>query len=322
MQDSKMRLFRVAVVLSCWLTAFAARADGAPVAAPPKPKYSLPWGLRPGIAPTVLRSDTSLVLSDPQGNAVASTLTGGYRIIPNLGVYARAALTYSSPAQPPATMAMPMPPKVESATAFSNPLVFGLYTPKVTDGLWVPLFLGATAPIGSGGGNDQDVPKYKAQAQGLWARSAMDNALFAVNYFTVAGGAGVVWIRDRLTVQAEFTVLELFRARGDKKLPTGKKLEVDDTRTNSTLGLHVGYAVIDLLTLSAELRYQRWLSEPAAVELDPTKRDQMTAGIGARVNLPVGKVTVRPGIAYFHPIDNPMADWESRILTFDVPVLF
>jgi len=323
MDDRKKMFLRVVTVLSLLLLTLPGRAqDAVPAAPAPKPKYSLPWGLRPGIAPNVIRSDSSIALSDPQGNAFASTLTGGYKLIPNLGLYARAALTYSSPAQPAATMMMPMPAKAESATVFSNPLIFALFTPKIGNGLWLPMSLGATVPIGSGGGDDQDVPKYKAQAAGLWARSAMDNALFAVNYFTMAGGAGVTWVHDRLTVQGEFTVLQLLRVRGDKTLPTGAKLEPDSSRTNSTVGFHVGYAVIDMLTLSAELRYQRWLSEPTMVKLDPHKRDQMTAGVGARVNLPVGKVTVRPGIAYFHPLDDPMADWKYRVITLDVPVLF
>lgn len=323
MDDRKKMFLRVVTVLSLLVLTMSGRAqDVVPAAAAPKPKYSLPWGLRPGIAPNVIRSDSSLALSDPQGNAFASTLTGGYKLIPNLGLYAKAALTYSSPAQPAATTMMPMPPKAESATVFSNPLIFGLYTPKIANGLWLPVFLGVTMPIGSGGGDDRDVPKYQAQTAGLWARSAMDNALFAVNYFTLAGGAGAAWVRDRLTVQGEFTLLQLLRVRGDKTLPNRKKLEPDSSRTNSTLGLHVGYAVIDMLTLSAELRYQRWLSEPTVVKLFPPRRDQMTAGLGARVNLPLGKVTLRPGVAYFHPIDDPMADWKSRVITFDVPVLF
>ncbi len=323
MDDSKRMFLRVATVLSLFLQPTPGQAqDAVPAAVARKPKYSLPWGLRPGIAPSVIRSDSSFALSDPQGNAFASTLTGGYKLMPNLGLYAKAALTYSTPAQPAATMMMPTPPKVESAAVLSNPLIFGLYTPEIAKGLWLPVFFGVTLPVGGGGGDDQDVPKYKAQTAGLWARSAMDNALFAVNYFTMAGGVGATWVHDRLTVQGEVTLLQLLRVRGDKTLPTGKRLEPDGSRTNSTVGFHVGYAVIDMLTLSAELRYQRWLSEPTVVELFPTRRDQMTAGVGARVNLPLGKITLRPGIAYFHPLDDPMAEWKYRVITVDVPVLF
>jgi hypothetical protein len=301
---------RKCVALVClWgamVSASAVTASAQDKAPAPKPRYSLPWGLRPAIAPKVIRSDSSLALTD-NGNTFASTLLAGYNFIPNLGAYGRAAVTYNNPDS------VPMGPK--SATAFSNPILFGLYTPELMPGLRLPVFAGATLPIGAGGGDDPDKDSRAAQGAAIYTRSAMDNALFAVNYFTVTAGVGLAWIHDRLTLQTEVTVLELIRARG-------KKVEADETRTNFTTGLHAGYAVIDRLTLSAELRYQRWLSEAAPVKANPSARDQMTVGGGARLNLPVGKVTVRPGFAYFHPVDDPMAKGSARVLTFDVPVLF
>ena len=77
-----------------------------------------------------------------------------------------------------------------------------------------------------------------------------------------------------------------------------------------------------MLTLSAELRYQRYLTEIAPVKLNPSLRDQMTVGGGVRLDLPLGKITLRPGVAYFHPVDDPLAKANARILTLDVPVLF
>ena len=49
---------------------------------------------------------------------------------------------------------------------------------------------------------------------GISARSAMDNALFAVDYWTVIGGLGLARITPGSTLQAEVTVLQLTRARG------------------------------------------------------------------------------------------------------------
>ena len=133
-------------------------------------------------------------------------MLAGYKFIPNFGAYGKVALTYNAPDD------VPMGPK--SATAFSNPLLFGLYTPELVKGLRLPLFLGATLPIGSGGGDDFDKDAKAAQGAAIYARSGMDNALFAVNRFTVAAGAGLAYIRDRVTLQTEVTVLELIRTRG------------------------------------------------------------------------------------------------------------
>ena len=120
-------------------------STNAPAKAPAKPKYSLPWGLRPAIAPTVIRSDSSLALSDT-GNTCVSTLLAGYKFMPDLGAYGKAAFTYNNPDS------APMAPK--AATAISNPLLIGLYTPELMPGLRFPLFIGATLPIGEAGGDD------------------------------------------------------------------------------------------------------------------------------------------------------------------------
>ena len=55
----------------------------------------------------------------------------------------------------------------------------------------------------------------RANAAGIRARSAMDNAMFAVNYFTAIAGGGVAYVDHKLTVQLEATLLQLFRVRGD-----------------------------------------------------------------------------------------------------------
>ncbi|MFT3925687.1 MAG: hypothetical protein QM778_24310 [Myxococcales bacterium] len=274
----------------------------APEAPKPKPKYSLPWALRPAIAPNVLRSDSSYMTSDPT-KAFVSTILGGAKFLPNLGAYGKLAITHNNPEKGP------------SANAVSNPLFFLLYTPEVSKGMRLPVMLGFTLPVGGGGGDDPDLPHKAAQGAAIPTRSAMENALYAVNFFTVTEGIGYAWIKDRLTLQVEATLFELFRARGDK-------VEKDSFRLNSTFGAHAGYAILDMLTLSAEIRYQRWLTDAAPVKMAAVNRDTLTVGGGARLNLPVGKVTLRPGFAYFAPLDDPMKKNSAHIFTFDVPVLF
>jgi hypothetical protein len=281
----------------------AAPAESAPAAPPPKPKYSLPWGLRPAIAPTVVRSDSSYAPADAN-NTFVSTLLGGYKFLPNLGAYAKLAYIHNNPDKGP------------TGNAFSNPLFFGLFTPELSKGWRLPISIGFTLPVGSGGGNDFDRGKKAAQAQAIFARSGMENALYAVNFTTLTEGIGLAWIYKRLTLQAEATLFQLFRSRGDK-------VEKDKFRLNSTYGFHVGYAVLDMLTLSAEIRYQRWLTDAQPVTVAAYNRDTLTIGGGARFNLPAGKITLRPGFAVFAPLDDPMRKaGMNKTFQFDLPILF
>lgn len=281
----------------------APAAEAAPAAPPPpKPKYSLPWALRPAIAPNVLRSDSTYAVSDPNKTFV-STVLGGHKFAPNWGAYGKIAYSHNNPEKGPA------------GNTLSNPLFFGLFTPELTKGVRFPIMLGFTLPVGSGGGSDPELPSKAAQAASIPARSATENALYAVNYATITEGIGLAWIKDRLTVQVEATLFQLMRARGEK-------VEKDSFRLNSTFGAHVGYAILDMLTLSAEVRYQRWLTDAAPVKVAEVNRDTLTVGGGFRFNLPVAKVTLRPGFGYFVPLDDPMKKLNFQTFTFDLPILF
>ena len=74
-------------------------------------------------------------------------------------------------------------------------------------------------PIGMGGGDMPDAGAATANAAGIAARSAMDNAMFAVNYFTAIVGGGVGYVDHKFTLQAEVTLLQLFRVRGGMAPP-------------------------------------------------------------------------------------------------------
>jgi hypothetical protein len=280
----------------------------------PKPSpYSLPWQLRSVTPGNVLRLDSAFAsYKNPAsgqtgGTALATSILGSYKVIPNLAVIARLGLVRNSPPASP-------PP---SATSFINPVVGGLYGIKLSPSLKLGLFLGFTLPIGTGGGDNPDPGKAAANSAGMATRSAMDNSMFAVNYFTVIPGIDFAFVQSGLTVQAEATLFKLTRARG----PSTQ----DSTNTNLTAGLHVGYFILPMLSVGAELRHQRWLSTPASVKADKTNsiRDTSTFAIGPRFHFELSDdIWFRPGLALALPLDDPMKKSEYKIVQLDLPFSF
>jgi hypothetical protein len=288
----------------------AASTDGpatSPTPTAPAP-YSLPWQLRPALAVSVVRSDTAVAFyADAASNAgatVASTMLVSYKVTPDIAPLMRLGFVQNSP------------PSGDGALSFVNPVLGGVYAMKPSPELRLALFLGVTVPIGQGGGDAPDASRALATRSGILARSAMDNAMFAVNDFVVIPGADIAWIASGITVQLEVTLLQLTRVRG-------AQAQADASRTNFTSGIHVGYFLLRELSIGAELRHQRWLSTPAAVERDSTLRDTTTFAIGPRVHLKVGdSLWLRPGIAYARGIDEPMTTLKYNIIQFDLPVVF
>ena len=289
----------------------AAAPTAAPAASPAAPApYSLPWQLRPAVAGTVLRVDSAIALYEDQagnnGETVATMILGSYKVTPELAPFVRLGVVGNSP------------PTGGGAVVLVNPALGATYALKFARDFRLALFLGLTIPVGMGGGDAPDPAKAAATRSGILSRSAMDNAMFAVNDFTVFPGVGLAYVAHGLTVQAEVTLLQLTRVRGSAAQP-------DSSKTNFTTGLHVGYFVVPLLSVGAELRYQRWLSTPAAVAADATgaSRDTLSMAVGPRVHLRLGKSTwIRPGIAYAQGLDYPMTKQDYRIVQVDVPVSF
>ncbi len=278
-----------------------------PPSTPPAPtvlqraRISLPWHMRPAVAATLLRIDGDIAFTagtPTSGTTAATIVTGGYAVMRNLGVYARWAMVNNSPHT------------TAGGTALSNPLLLGLFTPEVVPHVRVTFFLGAAIPIGMGGGNMPDAPTRAAVGAGIYTRSAMDNALFAVNYFTPTAGVGLGYMDHGFTALAECTVLELIRVRGEM-------VDHDETRTNFTSGLHLGYTIEQYVTASVEVHYQRWLSTPASVLANPALRDQATGQLGLRGNIPLStKILMRPGIAFSIPFNGnlgPNQGWAFQL---------
>ena len=276
-----------------------------PDPAPPTPaRYSLPWQLRPAQPGNVIRADTALSFADPR-STVASTVLVSMKVTENLAPMLRLGMVSNSP------------DTGSGATNIENPVFGAMFGLKPIPELRLGLFLAVTAPIGQGGGTPPDAARTAANQAGIFARSALDNAMFAVNYFTVFPGIDIAWVASGLTIQAETTIFRLTRARGPSTQDSGN--------TNLTAGVHVGYFVAPFLSLGAELRHQRWLSTPTAVRNDPTgaSRDNTTVAIGPRLHIDLGnKRWLRPGIAYVAPLDKPMTTASYKTVFLDVPFNF
>jgi hypothetical protein len=310
--------------------AAVAPADAAPPAAPPAPPpYSLPFQLRPVAVSNVVRSDTAIALyenptSHNGGTTVASMLLGSLKLTDSFCVLLRLGVVGNSPPDG----AMATTPKgmvpLEGKTNFINPAIGGTYSWKLGSDFKLAAFLGVTVPIGMGGGNTPNPSNAEANNRGILARSALDNAMFAVNYLTIFPGVDFAYVAHGLTVQAEATLLQLERVRGSDN-PANK----DSSRTNFTAGLHVGYFFIPQLSAGVELRHQRWLSTPSTIKgatkpyTEDELRDTTTLAFGVRGHFKFGdKFWLRPALSFAMPFDNPMSKQKYKIVQIDVPFYF
>lgn len=295
--------------------------DTAAAPAPPPPPYSLPWQLRPVAVANVVRSDTAIAFYEPpmageSGTTVASMLLASYKVTPELAPLLRLGIVSNSP--PGDT--------IDSALNFLNPVIGATYSLKLSPDLKLAPFLGVTVPIGGGGGDMPDPANAAANGAGIAARSAMDNAMFAVNYLTIFPGVGFAYVNHGFTAQVELTLLQLIRVRG-KNNPAN----ADGGRTNFTAGLHVGYFFIPQLSAGVELRHQRWLSTPSTIkanamrtqEMEDALRDTTTFALGIRGHIKLSDTMwLRPGISYARAIDDPMDASKYDIVQLDIPFVY
>lgn len=291
------------LALAAALVASAGSEALAQASGPTPAPYSLPFALRSAVAGTSVRVDTSLAMHDG-GDTLVLFPSVSYKLAPDVALSVRQGWVNESP------------DTGASASALSNAAFGATFTPKLTDDLRLAPFVGVALPTAQGGGNTPDAAKSAAVGAGVWARSAMDNAMFAKNDLVVYPGIGLAYVANGLTVQVETTLLELIRARGADK-------QADSSKTNLTAGLHVGYFVVPMFSLAAELRHQRWLSTPVAVRANDTLRDTTTVAAGARVHLKLGDgMWLRPGVSYARPVDDPMKKNGYQVLGLDLPLSF
>jgi hypothetical protein len=256
----------------------------------------------------VIRWDTVIATSEDASGRDATTtvslLMSSWKVSPKAAVFTRFGLVRNSPEA------------AEDASALVNVAVGGVFSKALSADFRAAGYLAVALPVGMGGGNSPDPGEAAAVRAAVLARSAMDNAMFAVNDLVVFPGIDVAFVRDGWTVQGEATLLRLNRVRG-------KDVQVDAFRTNFTSGLNAGYFLTRNMSVGTEVRYQRWLSTPASVRANPKTRDTATFAIGPRLNLKVSpRIWFRPGIAWVTGLDDPMAANDYSILQIDLPVAF
>lgn len=302
------RLALLAVAFSLAVTSPALADEEAPSPAPaadkapPAASFVLPFQLRAPVARTLVRLD-SVATKHAAGAGFASVLTGSYSPLPDLAVLARIPHAAS------------FPDEGASGGALGNPVLAAMYTPALRPATRLSLFGGVALPLAQGGGDAPDPARSAAVGSGIYGRAAMDNALFAVDYAVGIVGAGAAHSVGVCSFQLEATVLELVRVRGEQR-------QKDTSRTNLTAGASAGCYLRSPLQLIGELRYQRWLTTPAAVSADASRREQATAGLGLRFDARVGTLTLRPGVLVALPIDAPMSKADYRQLMLDLPIVF
>jgi hypothetical protein len=270
------------------------------------------------VAATVLRLDTSFARYEDKASSLgltgATSLTASYRI-PGTGP-ATAGL---APVVRVAFVA-DAPPSGKRGAAFVNPLIGAGYALKLDGGFRLNGFAGVTIPVGMGGGRSPKARALDARLKGPNARAQLDNSLFAVNDTAVVLGAGAAWVSRGWTAQIEASLFHLVRVRGEGAQP-------EATKTNLTGGVHVGWFIVPAFSIGGELRYQRWLNPPFAVEHDLTgaTRDTMTFAIGPRFHVELGALGwLRPGVSYQRAVDKPLAAAAPNyhIVQLDLPLVF
>lgn len=304
-----------------------------PAAAKPKPPpYSLPWQLRPVVAATVLRSDTAFAFykdaaGKESGSTVASMLLFSYKLSDNFAPLVRVGVVGNSP---PLGMKANMK-DFDKATHFLNPILGATYALKPAKPLRLAFFLGVSLPIGGGGGDDATLDHTQANVWGMRARSAMDNAMFTPNDFSILPGVGFAYVGGGFTAQVETTLIQAIRVKGDKVPAMGAAKNPDSSKTNLTMGLHLGYFLIPQLSIGGEIRHQRFLSTPKGVELDeastnPTPlglRDTTSFAVGPRAHFKFGEsVWFRPGVAFSMGLDDPNSKFKHKVVQLDLPFAF
>jgi len=281
------------VLVTSLLLARVASAEPDPSAE----QASLPWQLHSMTTSNVIQADSAAaVFRDPHGNvdiAETTALSASYRLTDRWAPMLRLGFVGNN-----------APGAALDGASIANPLVGATYSGS-TNSRRFALFAAAAIPVGSGGGNGPDARAAKANAASITARP-VDEAIFEVDYATAIVGADLAYVKHGFTAQAEATLAQSIRARGDKTAAG-----TDGFRTRATLGTHLGMFLGHHVSLGADLEYQRWLSHPTMVDemsdahipIADEDMATLTASIGVRVHFHVGNASVHPGLSYTRGFD-------------------
>ena len=247
-------------------------------------RYSLPWQLRPVTIGNLARVDSAAaVFNDAQGNldeAVATVVDCQLPDEPNWAPMVRLGFVGND-----------APGEATGRQLLRQPAASGATYARALGGYRLALFGATTLPIGTGGGDAPNIRAAKTNAASSTARPA-DDAMFAVNYMTAIAGADFAYVDHGFTAQAEATLLQFVRVRGEDGVGA-----TDSFRTEAAVGLHLGYFIGSHFSLSSDLHYRRWLSHPttlsaatgARVALSDADMASTTVAVGPRFHFRVGK---------------------------------
>lgn len=285
-------------------TAAVVKEQPKPAAAP----YTLPFQLR-GVTPgRVFRIDTQVAAFDSKLNldpAVVSFFTLGYAFTPEIGLAARIAYVNASTVNDD-----------RRGSIFSNPALIATWAPKIHPDLRFSGVLGVALPFGGGGGDNPNPYSKNARTAAALAAAAMHNAMFAPNDLCLAPGVDIAYVKHGVTLQAEATAIFAFRMRGEQDQP-------DERKVNFTTGLHFGYFIAPWVSFGTELRYQRWISPPKAVDKASNRdalMDTVSIALGPRLHFKLSDSSwLRPAITYSRGLDDPMSASNYQIVQIDLP---
>lgn len=270
--------------------------------------YAQPFQLRSVVPRTGVRLDTTLA-PYKSGESVAvvmvALLSGQVRLANPLALQIRWGVDSNRTDS-----------NTTTRTGIVNPTVGALFGIPVGNSIRFAASLVVAAPLATGGGNGPDPADVALQRAALLARSAMDNATFSTNSLGFPAGVSLAYSESGFTAQIDATIIPTFRVKGRATDPDASKL-------NSTYGLFLGYFVGHEISLGAEVRYQRYLSTPLAVDKDPSTRANLTLGGGFRTHLELAtSVWMRPGLCYGRGVSGPVEQQSFQMVQLDVPVSF
>lgn len=277
-----------------------------PAPAPASP-YALPFQLRPITQPTVLRLESASAWHGKGSTGFddfndVAILTAGYAFTKTTGVGVRLPFVYNAPSGDGAPGAI---------VQLANPALSITHTPFPAESVRFAFMAAASVPVGQGGSADASTASKYANTTGMLTRLSMDNMLFLPNDMAVATGLSCAYVHDGLTVQADLTMLSTFKVR---------EVAGDAARTNGLAALGAGYFFLPDISANAELLYQHWLTTPASVAADSSKRHNLSALIGVRHHHKFDWGWLRPGLAIAQGVDGPIR--ETTEVRLDVPFVF
>jgi hypothetical protein len=275
---------------------------------PKPPPYTPPFQLRSIIPKSGVRLDTILGLyrgpSSSNAQVTVMFLSAQWRVAEPIALQVRWGIDSNQTGND------------NTRTGIVNPTLGALIGVPVGRDFRFGMSIAVGTPIATGGGDTPDPNDVALQKQGMLARSAMDNVSFAVNDVGFPSGLSFALIRAGVTAQVDATLIPSVRVKG-------ASAQTDNSKVNSTCGFFLGYLPVRELSVGFELRYQRYLTTPAAVERDPSARENLTMAIGPRFHFEIAEgAWVRPGLSYGRGLIGPSEQQSFQMVQLDVPFSF